>query len=346
MALIPLSSSDPTRLHPDAFDVRGWEVRTEVDDDKAGSVDDVLMDSAGTPHLLDVDLGALSRHVLVPLSQAWADASRRVIWVEGLSRDDLKRMPSYDHRPDALTNEFETKLVDDYAAISEGTRRKTASRPTDGRLARLAKGEEFHVSKGSSDPRGWKVLGGDGAKFGKVTELILDREDMRVRYLDVDVDEDKLGLERIDRHVLVPIERARLDHKHKAVVLDGLFARDLTAYPVFTGLPLAKGFEDQVMGCFRGHERRSDGWVDAAAQRFFRGGRQRISAEAAPPAVPRAAMPPRAPLAADVPPQPAAPSAASVDDTVVRPREGEEVRIRVSGGDIIIEKHPGGTDHG
>jgi hypothetical protein len=340
MALIPLSKSDLTHLHPDAFDVREWEVRTEADDDKVGSVDDVLMDSAGTPHLLDVDLGALSRHVLVPLSQAWADASRRVVWVEGLSKDDLKRMPSYDHRPDALTPEFEGKLVDDYHAIAEGSaRRKAAARPpADGRLLRLDKGKEFHVSKGSSDPRGWKVLGGDGAKLGKVIELIVDREDMRVRYLDVDVDEKKLKLEVIDRHVLVPVDRARLDHKHKAVVLDGLFGRDLATYPVFTGLPLAKGAEQDIGARYRGQERAVQGWVDGAARRFFGGGRQRITATptAAPP-------PPPAPQRAVAEPQQRMPAEG---ETIVRPEEGEEVRIRVSGGDIIIEKHPGGSDNG
>lgn len=335
MALIPLSKSDPSQLHPDAFDVRGWEVRTEADDDKAGSVDDVLMDTSGTPHLLDVDRGMLGGHVLVPLTQAWADASRRVVWIEGLSRDDLKGMPSYDQRPDDLTPEFEGKLVDDYSAVAGAARAKAAvTRPPDTRLVRLGTGKEFNVSKGSSDPRGWKVLGGDGAKLGKVTELIVDREDMRVRYLDLDVEEKKLGIEEIDRHVLIPVEHARLDHKHKCVILDGLFARDLAGYPVFTGLPLAKGLEDDLMGRFRRQEPRSQGWVDAAARRFFGGARQRVVA-APPETVPAtefAAAPP--------------PRASSVEDTVVRPSEGEEVRIRVSGGDIIIEKHPGGSDHG
>jgi hypothetical protein len=340
MALIPLSKSDPTHLHPDAFDVRGWEVRSEVDDDKVGSVDDVLMDSSGTPHLLDVDLGALSRHVLVPLSQAWADASRRVVWIEGLAKADLKKMPSYDHRPDALTAEFESKLVDDYHTVAEGAaRRKATAKPADGRFVRLAKGKEFHISKGSSDPRGWKVLGGDGAKLGKVVELIVDQEDMRVRYLDVDIDEGKLKLEKIDRHVLLPVERARLDHKHKSVIMDGLFARDLPTYPVFTGLPLAKGMEDDVLSRFRGQERAAQGWVDGAARRFFGGGRQRVSV------TPQAAAPPPPP-----PPPPAAPRAISeterANEHIVRPQEGEEVRIRVSGGDVIIEKHPGESDHG
>lgn len=342
MALIPLSKSDPTHLHPDAFDVRAWEVRTEADDDKVGSVDDVLMDSDGTPHLLDVDLGMLSRHVLVPLSQAWADASRRVVWIEGLCKDDLKRMPSYDHHPDALTAEFEGKLVDDYAAIATGAaRRKSGARTaTNDRFLRLGKGKEFHVAKGSSDPRGWKVLGGDGAKLGKVTELIVDREHLSVRYLDVDVDEAKLKLEQIDRHVLVPVERARLDHKHKAVLLDGLFGRDLATYPVFTGLPLAKGLEEDITGRFRGHEVRSHGWVDGAARRFFGGGRRGASTSAAPQ--------PGAPSGRPAPPASAVPDLQSrlpaEGETVVHPEEGEEIRIRVSGGDIIIEKHPGGEN--
>src|SRR5581483_2482259 len=134
--------------------------------------------------------------------QAWADASRRVVWVEGLCRDDLKRMPSYDHRPDALTAEFETKLVDDYAAIATSAQRRSATaRATNDRLVRLGKGKEFHVAKGSSDPRGWKVVGGDGTKLGKVIDLVVDREALSVRYLDVDVDEQDLKLEEIDRHV-------------------------------------------------------------------------------------------------------------------------------------------------
>ncbi len=70
MALIPLSKADPSHLHPDTFDGRGWEVRSEADDDKVGTVDDVLMDASGMPHLLDVDLGVFKKHVLVPLGKA------------------------------------------------------------------------------------------------------------------------------------------------------------------------------------------------------------------------------------------------------------------------------------
>lgn len=317
MALLALSQSDPSRLHPDAFDVRGWEVRTEKDDEKAGTVKDLLVDGSGMPHLLRVDLGVFRKHVLVPLGHAWADASRRVVWVEGLAGDDLKRMPDASQLPDPVSEDFERRLEEDFAGVASDALRAD---PPDGddRLARLEKLPDVVISKGSSDPRGWKVVAGDGAKLGKVGELIVDRDEMSVRYLDVDVDEKELGLEAIDRHVLLPVERARFDHKRKTVVLDGLFKADLQAYPVFTGLPLAKGMVAEIEERFRGGGRRDDAWVDRSARRFFDGGRRRGRAD------------PEAPASA----------------TIVRPREGEEVRIRMSGGELVIERRPSEDDRG
>ncbi len=325
MALIPLSKIDSSRLHPDTFDVRGWEVRSEADDDKVGSVDDVLLDASGMAHLLDVNLGVFKKHVLVPIGQAWADASRRVVWIEGLAKQDIERMPDYGHDPDILTPEFERRLAADYSAAAEGSLRRERV-PTSERLARLDTLDDFRISKGSGDPRGWTVLGGDGAKLGKVTELIVDQEAMRVKYLDVDVEEKKLELEMIDRHVLVPVDRVRLEHKGKKAVVDGLFARDLADYPVYSGLPLAKGVEDQIHRCFRSPSPDAAGWSDRAARRFFGGVRRRGGSEEE--------------IDAMAPPPPKS------STTVMRPIEGEEVRIRVNNGDIIIEKHNGRSDHG
>jgi sporulation protein YlmC with PRC-barrel domain len=343
MALIPLSKTDPSRLHPDTFDVRGWEVRSEADDDKVGSVDDILLDASGMPHLLDVNLGVFKKHVLVPLGQAWADASRRVVWIEGLAKQDIERMPDYSNDPDDLTPEFESRLAADYSAAAEGALRRERL-PTTERLARLDSLDDFRIAKGSSDPRGWTVIGGDGAKLGKVSELIVDQEAQRVKYLAVDVDEEKVGLESVDRHVLMPVDYARLEHKGKKVIVDGLFARDLGDYPIYSGLPLAKGMEEQIGERFRAHAPSSEGWSDRSARRFFGGVRRRggiedpMDALAAPPAKGSAAM-----RAVDADPR----RRPDERETVVRSEEGEEVRIRVSGGDIIIEKHPGGrTDNG
>jgi orotate phosphoribosyltransferase-like protein len=47
--------------------------------------------------------------------------------------------------------------------------------------------DEFEVADKHLDVRGWEVLGTNGEKIGKVDELIVDIEAMKVRYLDVDV---------------------------------------------------------------------------------------------------------------------------------------------------------------
>jgi hypothetical protein len=333
MALIPLSKSDPSRLHPDAFDVRGWDVRSEADDEKVGSVDDVLLDGGGMPHLLDVNLGVFKKHVLVPIGHAWADASRRVVWIEGLTKQDIERMPDYSRDPDVLTPEFERRLAADYSAAAAGSLKRERVPATE-RLARLDVLDDFRIAKGSGDPRGWTVFGGDGTKLGKVADLIVDKEAMRVKYLAVDVFEDKLGLEEIDRHVLMPVERARLEHKGKKVIVDGLFARDLNDYPIYAGLPLAKGVEEDIVRRFRGDAPSAEGWSERGARRFFGGVRRRGAT---------------GDDAAELPPPPRAQSSAKAtakgETTVVQPAEGEEVRIRVSGGEIIIEKHPERTDH-
>ncbi len=49
---------------------------------------------------------------------------------------------------------------------------------------RVAK--DFSVSAGP-DPRGWKVMAADGKEVGLVTDLWVDRADVMVRYLEVDV---------------------------------------------------------------------------------------------------------------------------------------------------------------
>ena len=328
MALTPLSKIDPARLHPDTFDVRGWEVRSEADDDKVGTVDDVLLDADGMPHLLDVNLGVFKKHVLVPLGQAWADASRRVVWVEGVAKQDIERMPDYGRDPDALTPEFERRLAADYSAAAEGALGRDRTSSSD-RLARLDSLDDFRISKGNGDPRGWTVVGGDGAKLGKVADLIVDKDQMRVKYLDVDVLEEKLDLDVVDRHVLIPVDRARLDHKGKKAVVDGLFARDLADYPIYSGLPLAKGVEDAITRCFRIPAPSPEGWSDRSARRFFGGARRRgaDSGEEVANALP-------------------APPPGNDTTTVMRPIEGEEVRIRVSGGELIIEKHATRSDNG
>src|SRR5690242_14757664 len=79
----------------------------------------------------------------------------------------------------------------------------------------------YEVAAGEPDVRGWDVVLGDDETIGEVDELIIDPAAGKVRYLDVDLDREAVGLDR-DRHVLIPISSAQLDTKEEEVVLNGM----------------------------------------------------------------------------------------------------------------------------
>lgn len=338
MTLTKLSSAGSVRFPDGAYDVRGWQVRMQADGDEVGRVDDMLVDEHGRPRYLDVDLGPMKKHVLLPLAEAHADPSEQVVWIDRLGPDALRDLPEYDPRSDALTDEYEDRLLREYSELAAGRptareRREGEERP---RLVRLGELDEYRVAKGVTDPRGWKVIAGDGETIGEVRELIVDTAAMTTRYLDADVDERRLGIEPLDRHVLLPTERVRLDRSKKHVLVDGLFARDVEDYPVYGGLPLERSDEQAIEAAFartRTSEREGRG-AEAAAHRFFG---VRTRAAGTPPSV-RSRGRPGEPEPSMEEPEP---WRAGQSETVVH--ESNEVRIRISGDDIIIEKHPRGS---
>ena len=94
------------------------------------------------------------------------------------------------------------------------------------RIVPLRELSDFEVADGNPDVRGWEVTGAGGRKIGKVDQLLVDRDAMKVRYLDVDLEGDR-------RHVLVPIGYAVLDRDRHGVRVDGLRAEDLPGLPAY-----------------------------------------------------------------------------------------------------------------
>jgi sporulation protein YlmC with PRC-barrel domain len=83
--------------------------------------------------------------------------------------------------------------------------------------------------------RNWTVVTGDGVTVGRVEHLIVDRTAMRVRYLEVGLDERDGGGER---DVLIPIEYVELDKAGRQVRLHRISSSRIAAVPSFTGLPI------------------------------------------------------------------------------------------------------------
>ncbi len=117
------------------------------------------------------------------------------------------------------------------------------------RVVPLGQLDDFTVADGDPDVRGWEVLGADGRRIGEVDELLVDPRAMKVRYLDVDVDEG-MATGPGDRHVLIPVGYARLDVDRDCVRVDTLEAAALAAMPPYDQGPLRRDYEASLRDRF------------------------------------------------------------------------------------------------
>jgi hypothetical protein len=113
-----------------------------------------------------------------------------------------------------------------------------------GALRRLSEIDDYRVASGAPDPRGWSVSAADGGEVGRVRDLLVDTGALRVRYLDVELDAAAPGTG--ERHVLLPIGRARLDDARERVIVDMLPAAALRALPRYDGLAFDRQYESAV----------------------------------------------------------------------------------------------------
>jgi uncharacterized protein (TIGR02271 family) len=112
------------------------------------------------------------------------------------------------------------------------------------RVVPLRQLDDFHVAEGEPDIRGWEVMSADGRRVGEVEELLIDTEAMKVRYLDVEVED---GLVASDAgHLLVPIGYARLERDSRRVTVDNLQSSELGSMPLYDRQPLTRDFTDRV----------------------------------------------------------------------------------------------------
>lgn len=103
---------------------------------------------------------------------------------------------------------------------------------------------DYKVADEDPDVRGWDVKGADGARIGSVDNLLVDSAARKVRYLDIDLDEDLI--DRDDRHILVPIGYARLDENDDDVFVGALTATRLEEIPAYRHEPITREYETNL----------------------------------------------------------------------------------------------------
>jgi photosynthetic reaction center H subunit len=113
------------------------------------------------------------------------------------------------------------------------------------RIVPLDQLEDFEVAEGDPDVRGWRVVAADGRKIGQVDNLLIDTAVMKVRYLDVEVDDDLIAGDP-DRHILIPIGYARLDEDSDQICVDELDSRTLEQIPSYIREPVTGEYESSL----------------------------------------------------------------------------------------------------
>lgn len=120
----------------------------------------------------------------------------------------------------------------------------------------LSKLSDFQVAKNYSDVTGWSIVGGDGDKLGKVNDLIVDVDQERVLYLDIDLDKNLFeGKEQY--HILVPLGLAILNRDDKNVIVTSITTESLLTYPLYEREPVyvMRSYENAIRDYYnRGEE--------------------------------------------------------------------------------------------
>jgi uncharacterized protein (TIGR02271 family) len=109
---------------------------------------------------------------------------------------------------------------------------------------------DYKVSDEDPDVRGWDLMGSDGEKLGEVEELIVDTSAMKVRYLDIEIDDDLIVANDDERHILIPIGAVNLDYENKLVLAPNLTDQSISSLPVYHGEEISREFEHKIISAF------------------------------------------------------------------------------------------------
>lgn len=107
------------------------------------------------------------------------------------------------------------------------------------RLQFLEDLEDYQVHHDDIDPRGYTVKSASGDTIGEVEGLLADVAAKRVRYVEVEIEDDVITRHtgdrytEADRHALIPAGLVDIDTDNNSVTLLGLSLDQLVDYPRF-----------------------------------------------------------------------------------------------------------------
>lgn len=100
MAFLRIEDFDQN--YKDAFDgkdIIGWELYSDIQEEKIGSISDILVDESGHFRYFVVDLGLwiFGKTILLPVGRSRIDYQSHRVYTNGLTKDQAEHLPTYDH---------------------------------------------------------------------------------------------------------------------------------------------------------------------------------------------------------------------------------------------------------
>jgi uncharacterized protein (TIGR02271 family) len=123
MVLYKLEEFDSN--YQDAFggdDIKNYDVYSDIDNDKIGSVKNIMVDETGRFRYLVVDTGfwIFGKQVLLPVGRSRIDSSDRRIYAVGLTKEQAQNLPEFSEDLD-IDRDYEERVMGVYGDQTMGT---------------------------------------------------------------------------------------------------------------------------------------------------------------------------------------------------------------------------------
>jgi sporulation protein YlmC with PRC-barrel domain len=119
----------------------------------------------------------------------------------------------------------------------------------DARLMHLSDMDDFEIAEGEPDIDGWDVRTTDGRKIGQVDDLLVDASLMKVRYIEVKVDDEYSENHDVRDYLLIPVGAARLDDEADDVIVS-LESTQIGRLPRYERRDLTREYEESLLTGF------------------------------------------------------------------------------------------------
>lgn len=133
MALLKLADAYPN-YRQEIFggdDIKGYDVYTQTEE-KIGSVYDALIDDSGSFRYFVIDTGfwVFGKKILVPMGSVQLDYDRHRVYVTGMTKEEVERMPEYSDDM-TIDYDYEERVRNTFRpTVAAGTTSAGVERPT------------------------------------------------------------------------------------------------------------------------------------------------------------------------------------------------------------------------